>query len=273
MAPISGTGDHRPVALTRGVSSGFARCELTHLERRPIDLGRARAEHAAYVERLRELGCVVEEIPPVPDLPDCVFIEDTAVVVEELAVMTRPGARSRREELPAVEAALGSLAADRSLARIEAPGTLDGGDVLRVGRWVFVGRSERTNAAGREQLRRLLAPHGYTVAGVEVHGCLHLKTAVTALGPERLLVHRPWADVDQIGALSGFELLDVDPEEPFAANALLVGDVVVLPAAFPKTRRRLEARGVTVAPVEVSELAKAEGGVTCCSLLLPDRRT
>jgi len=260
----------RFLALTRGVSEGIARCELSHLARRPIDLGRARAEHAGYVALLRELGCVVEEIPAAPDLPDCVFVEDTAVVVDELVVMARPGAPSRRRGLPAVEAALAEHAADRPLARIEAPATLDGGDVLLVGRELFVGRSARTDAAGRQQLRRLLAPHGYTVHGVDLSGCLHLKTAVTRIGPERLLVHRPWVDA---GAFAGYELLDVDPAEPFAANALLVGDVVVLSDAFPRTRRRLEARGVTVAPVAASELAKAEGGVTCCCVVLRDLRS
>ncbi len=250
------------VALTRGVSAAFERCELTHLAREPIDLARAGAEHAGYVALLAELGCVVEEIPADPDLPDCVFVEDTAVVVDELAVMTRPGAASRRGELPAVEAA---LARHRPLARIEAPGTLDGGDVLVAGREVFVGLSERTSFSGLEQLRGHLAPYGYAVHGVEVWGCLHLKSAATQVGPELLLAHRAWLDAE---ALAGFELLDVDRDEPFAANALLVGDVVVLPAAFPKTRRRLEARGLQVAPVAASEIAKAEGGVTCCSLLL-----
>jgi dimethylargininase len=261
------------LALTRGVSSGFERCELSHLARRPIDPGRARAQHAAYVELLGELGCTVVELAPEPVFPDCVFVEDMAVVVDEVAVMTRPGARSRRGELPAVEAALWPLAASRPLVRIESPGTLDGGDVLQAGERVIVGRSARTDAGGREQLRRHLESRGYTVESVDVRGCLHLKTAVTCVGAELLLVHRPWVDADQIGALPGVELLDVDPDEPFAANALRVGDVVILPAAFPKTRRRLEARGLTVAPVDVSELAKAEGGVTCCSIVFTDRRT
>lgn len=254
------------LALTRGISSAFARCELTHLGREPIDLARARAEHAGYCALLAELGCAVEEIASDPELPDCVFVEDTAVVVDELAVMARPGAVSRRGELPAVEAA---LARHRRLgrveARIEAPGTLDGGDVLVAGRRVFVGRSERTNAAGIEQLRGHLAPQGYTVEAVAVRGCLHLKSAVTQVAPELLLVHREWLDT---AVLSGFELLEVDPGEPFAANALLIRDVVVLPDAFPRTLRLLEARGLTVVPVAVSEIAKAEGGVTCCSLLL-----
>lgn len=267
------------VALTRGVSDGLARCELTHLDRRPIDLGRAREQHAAYVELLGRLGCTVVELPPDPDLPDCVFVEDTAVVVDEVAVMTRPGAPSRRPELPAVEAALLTLTAVapdrplRRLAHMEAPGTLDGGDVLQVGHRLFVGRSERSNAAGLEQLRRHLEPHGYTVEGVGLHGCLHLKTAVSRVGPELLLVHRPWVDC---GAFSDFELLDVAPEEPFAANAVLIeeaGGVVILPEAFPATRRRIEARGITVATVAADELAKAEGGVTCCSILLRARRT
>ena len=182
-------------------------------------------------------------------------------MVDELAVIARPGAPSRRGETAAVAAA---LARHRPLAQVEPPGTLDGGDVLRLGRRVFVGVTARSNAAGREQLRAHLAPFGYTVTDVEVRGCLHLKTAATALREGLLLVHRPCVDTTVFG---GVELLEVDPEEPFAANALAVGDAVVSPAAFPRTRRRLEARGLTVVPVEVSELAKAEGGVTCCSIL------
>lgn len=249
------------VALTRGVSADFARCELTHLARAPIDVARARRQHAAYEDALRELGCVVERLPELPGHPDCVFVEDAAVVCDEVAVAARPGADSRRAEVAAVAAALGRW---RPLAAIEAPGTLDGGDVLRVGRRVFVGRTPRSDEAGRRQLRERLAPYGYEVVDVEVRGCLHLKTAVTALRDDLLLVHRPWLDA---AAFAGYELLDVDPGEPFAANALAVGGAVVMPEAFPRTRRRLEARGLAVRPVDVSEAAKAEGGVTCCSIV------
>ena len=211
---------------------------------------------------LAELGCAIEWLPEAPELPDAVFVEDAAVVVDELAVVARPGAASRRGETETVAAALGRM---RPLARIEAPGTLDGGDVLRVGKRIFVGRSRRTNAAGRHQLRALLEPHGYTVEAVTVTGCLHLKSAVTEVAEDTVLVHADWIEP---APLAGLELIPVDSAEPFAANALRLGGAVVLPAAFPRTRRRLEAHGLQVHPVPADELAKAEGGVTCCSILV-----
>ncbi len=251
------------VALVRPVSASLARCELTHLARSPLDVGRAREQHARYVEALAELGCPVEWLAEAPEHPDAVFVEDAAVVVDELAVVARPGAISRRGETADVATA---LARHRPLARIEPPGTLDGGDVLRVGRRVFVGRSERTDAAGRAQLRALLEPHGYAVEEVAVTGCLHLKSAVTEVAEGTVLANPGWIDLARLGDL---DVIAVDPAEPFAANALRVGTTVVLPAAFPRTRRRLEARGLDVRPVPADELAKAEGGVTCCSILIP----
>jgi dimethylargininase len=250
------------VAITREVSPSLARCELTHLAREPIDVERARAQHAAYERSLARLGCEVVRLPAEPDLPDAVFVEDTAVVLDELAVVTRPGAESRRPETTSVVRALGTY---RNLLRIEPPGTLDGGDVLVAGRNVFVGRSSRSDPAGVAQLRGHLEPRGYTVQAVELGGCLHLKSAATVVARGLLLVNRSWVDP---GVFRGLEILDVDPDEPFAANALRVDEAVVYPAAFPRTRRRLEARGLRVETVEVSELAKAEGAVTCCSLLL-----
>ena len=258
------TAQHCPpfVALTRAVSDAIVHCELTHRERVPIDVAVARAQHAAYEDALRVAGCDVRPVTPAPELPDAVFIEDTALAFPELVVMTRPGAGARRAELPAVESA---LAAYRDIACVVDPGTLDGGDVLVVGRRVFVGRSLRTNEAGVEQLRALLAPFGYLVAAVPVLGCLHLKSAVTALTDETLLINRAWTRAE---AFRGFDLLDVHPFEPFAANALRIGQALVYPAEFPRTLERLERRGLNPSTVPASELAKAEGGVTCCSLIL-----
>ena len=255
------TDDTRWIALTREISPALRNCELTHLARAPIDVERARRQHDAYEHALAALGCAVRRLPAGAEMPDSVFIEDTAIVLDEAAVITRPGAVSRRAETPAVADA---LAAYRTLLRIEAPGTLDGGDVLVADRTVFVGRSARTNDAGIEQLRGALADFGYTVRAVEVDGCLHLKTAVTCVGGGRLLINRGWVPAE---AFAGRELIDVDPAEPFAANALRIGERIVHPDAFPRTRARLEARGVHVVPVPADELAKAEGGVTCCSLV------
>jgi dimethylargininase len=251
-----------PIAITRAVSPSIARCELTHVERRPIDLARATRQHRRYERALASLGCVIRSLPAEPELPDSVFVEDVAVVLDELAVITRPGSASRRPETASIAAALSPL---RSLRSIEAPGTLDGGDVLRIGTRVFVGVSARSNGAGRDQLRALLGPPGYTVVDVALNGCLHLKSAVTAVGEDTLLIQRAWVGADPF---RDFDLIDVDPAEPFAANALLVAGTVIVPSAHRRTRRRLEARGLAVQGVDVSELAKAEGGVTCCSLIV-----
>ena len=248
-----------PLALTRPVPPSIIHCELTHLAREPIDVTRATEQHRAYEECLAFLGFTVRHLPATPDLPDSVFVEDTAVIVDELAVITRPGAESRRPEVTSVAE---TLSAYRPLAYIEEPGTLDGGDVLQIGKQIFVGRSERTNDDGIRQLAAHLAPHGFTVQPVELHDCLHLKTAVTAVSDSVVLINRAWA------GLPGFDCIEVDPSEPFAANALRTPRGVLMPSAFPRTIERVRSRGIEVHTVDASELAKAEGGVTCCSLLL-----
>lgn len=249
------------IALTREVGDAIGQCELTHLTREQIDVPLARTQHAAYEETLRELGCRVERVPATPDCPDSVFIEDTAVVLPEVALITRPGAPSRRAETDAVREA---LRPHRRLLTIEAPGTLDGGDILTIGRTLFIGQTERSNEHGIEQMRRLLEPMGYAVIGVPVNGCLHLKSTVTQIAERTLLIQPEWVDAS---AFAGFEVIEVDPSEPYAANALRIGDRIVYATAFPKTAQRIEAHGIPVHTVDVSELAKAEGAVTCCSLV------
>ena len=250
------------LALTRNVSPAMASCELTHLERVPIDPAVAARQHQRYEEALARLGCRVEHVAAAPTLPDSVFIEDTAVVVDELAVMARPGAASRQAEVDGVADALRRY---RPLAAITAPGTLDGGDVLRVGRTVYVGQSGRTNDDGIAQLRAHLAPYGYEVRAVRPTGCLHLKTAVTAVSDAAVLLNPEWISPS---LFDGFEVIAVDRSEPFAANVVRVGSAILTASAFPGTRQVLEQHGVEVHVVDVSELAKAEGAVTCCSILL-----
>ena len=250
------------VAITRAVSPTLAACELTHLERAPIDVDRARAQHRAYEQALADAGGRVQQLETSAAMPDSVFIEDIAVVFDELAVITRPGADSRRGEIAAVAAALEPF---RPLHEIQSPGTLDGGDVLVVGHRVFVGVSTRTNEAAIAQLRQMLGPRGYTVCATKVTGCLHLKSAVTALDDSTLLVNRAWIEP---AAFDGFALVDVDPAEPSAANALRLADRIIFPSAFPRTVRRIEARGLHVVTVDADELAKAEGAVTCCSVII-----
>jgi dimethylargininase len=250
------------VALTREVSPALAGCELTHLARVPIDVEAARAQHRAYERALEDAGYRIERLTSGADMPDSVFIEDIAIVLDELAIVARPGAVSRRAEASAVAAALEPY---RPLAIIAAPATLDGGDVLTVGKRLFVGVSTRTNAEAARQLRRILGPHGYSVCEVTVAGCLHLKSAVTALDDRTLLVNPDWIPA---AAFTGYDLVAVDPDEPSAANALRLDDRIIFPSAFPRTAARLRAHGCRIVTVDASELAKAEGAVTCCSLIV-----
>jgi dimethylargininase len=249
------------LAVTRDISAAIVRSELTHLAREPIDVETARRQHDAYQQRLQDAGCEVVRLAAADDMPDSVFIEDIAVVFDELAIMTRPGAPSRRLETEAVASA---MAAYRRIVQIEAPATIDGGDVLAVGKRVFIGESRRTNAAAIPQMVRHLAPHGYTVHLVPVRGCLHLKSAVTAVSDDTLLINPEWVPSEHFRPLT---LLEVHPAESYGANALRVGAEVIYPTAFPRTGARLESRGIRVVEVDVSEIAKAEGAVTCCSLL------
>jgi dimethylargininase len=250
------------LAITRDISPRFNECELTHIDRRPIDLEIARAQHQGYVQALKELGCAVLELPPEADLPDSVFVEDTAIVLLEVALLTRPGADSRK---PEVETILQALSPYREIVRVTAPATVDGGDVLVLGKEIYVGLSTRSNQAAVDQMNRLLDKYGYHVTGVELKDCLHLKSAVTRVDDKTLLINRRWVDVENF---EGFQLIDIDPSEPFAANCLPVNGAVIYPTAFPKTRKLLEEKGCRVKAMPLDELAKAEGAVTCCSLIV-----
>ena len=231
--------------------------------REPIDLDAARRQHRAFEDVLRELNCDVRRLPDTPELPDAVFVQDAAIVFNEVAIIARPGAESRRAETASVAKALAPF---RSLKYIEPPGTLDGGDVICIGRDVFVGQSARTNSPGIRQLGELLRPFGYSVHPILITGCLHLQSATTLIADRTCLVNRQWVDPNAFGKI---DTIEIDPTEPFAANALRVGDSVVYPSSFPRTRARLETRGIKVVAVDMSELAKAEGGVTCCCILVP----
>ena len=250
------------IAITREISPRFAECELTHIERTPIDLELARRQHRAYVRMLRELGCDVTELPAEADLPDSVFVEDTAFILPEVAVITRPGADSRKPETDSIVRALTPLI---RMVCIQEPATVDGGDVLVLGKRIFIGLSTRSNQEAVDQLNDRLAKYGYSVTGIRLHDCLHLKSAVSRVDEKTLLINKNWADPSYF---EGFDLIGVDPSEPQAANCLPIGRSIIFPSAFPKTAARLEARGYQVMMLDVSELAKAEGAVTCCSLIL-----
>ncbi len=250
------------IAITRKISPRFNECEVTHIERTPIDLDVARAQHEEYVNALASLGCQVIELPEEPDLPDSVFVEDTAFILPEAAVITRPGADSRK---PETESIIRALSPHRPLVHVTEPGTVDGGDVLVLGKNIYIGISTRSNDSAVRQLQELLAKYGYTVTAVEMHDCLHLKTALTKVDDKTLLINPNWVDTSHF---KGFDWIEVDPSEPFAANCLPVGDGIIFPTAFPKTRQKLEQKGYKIQAVNVAELAKAEGAVTCCSLVL-----
>ena len=248
-------------AITRAVSPGIVHCELTFVARQPIDLAKAEEQHRAYQALLEKCGARVISLPADPALPDSMFVEDPAVVLDELAIIFPLGTATRRREAASIAQALAKF---RKLARVELPGQVEGGDVLRIERRLFAGLSSRTNAEGIRQLASILAPYDYEVLSVAVTGCLHLKSAVTYIGRNTLLANRTGFDTKPF---SGFEWIDVAPEEPHAANALALGGAVIFPASFPRTRARLEARGFSVAPLDISELQKAESGLTCSSLL------
>jgi dimethylargininase len=248
-------------ALTRAVSPTLGSCELTWVTRQPIDIELAVAQHREYERCLAELGVRVISLPAEPDLPDATFVEDPLVVVDELAIVTRMGAVSRREEGESLAAAISAF---RPVRRLREPATLEGGDVMRIGRDVFVGLSQRTNRAGIEQLQAELKPFGYRVHPVEVRGCLHLKSACCALGDGRILVNSEWIDV---AALQGFHLVEVAKDEPGAANVLRIGDTVLMPSAFPHTEQILRGEGFEIRTVDISELMKAEAAITCSSVI------
>lgn len=256
------------IAFVREVAESLARCELTHLAREAIDVPRAREQHARYVAELISLGCRIEWLPPLPEHADGVFVEDTAVLVPEVAVITRPGVASRRPETESVAAA---LEARLEVRRISEPACLEGGDVLRIGRTFHVGhaggRGGRTNAAGVAQLGEALRPFGYSVRSVALRGCLHLKSACTFIPPQTLLVNPSWVDP---AAFPVAAVIAVDPQEPYGANTVTVAGVTLVSTAYPRTRERLQAAGIATRALDASEVHKAEAALSCMSLLLAE---
>jgi dimethylargininase len=237
--------------------------ELTHMERVPIDMAMALEQHAAYRAAMTATGASLIDLPPLDGYPDCVFVEDMLVALPELFVICRPGAASRRGEVASVELA---LPGDRPIARVEAPATVDGGDVLQIDRTLFIGRSTRTNDAGIAALGRIVEPCGYRVVPVEVSRSLHLKTAVTALPGGAVLINPSWVDAAAFGELPRIEAA---ANEPFAANCLTVGDRLFLQRAYPATAARVTLAGYAVELLDISEFAKAEAGLTCMSIIIP----
>jgi dimethylargininase len=248
-------------ALTHKVSPSIAECQLTFVDRLPIDLQLAARQHDDYCAVLRKLGVIVTELSENESYPDACFVEDTAIVVEELAIICSMGVASRRGETKLIERKLSKY---REIARISLPATIEGGDVMRVGKKVFVGQSSRTNPQGIEELARILEPSGYSVVPVKTKGSLHLKSACTAINDETLFVNRDWVEMD---AFRGFKLLYTPADESWSANLLRVGDTVCLQAGFPRALELIERVAERVEVVDLSELRKAEAGLTCSSIL------
>jgi len=249
--------------MVRPPSSRLAEGIVTHISRTTVDLGLARAQHATYAKALAASGWQVEQVPVAEDCPDSVFVEDAVVACDDLAVLTRPGAPQRRPEIDGVAQAMASLGL--RTARIEAPGTLDGGDVLQAGTTVYVGRGGRTNGEGIRQLRALLASLGRTVTGVPLGAVLHLKSAVTAL-PDGTFLLLP--DLVPAGL---FPAVRPVTEESGCHVVPLGGDRVLIAASAPRTAASLADLGFTPVVVDISEYEKLEGCVTCLSVLLPGR--
>jgi dimethylargininase len=252
------------IALTHLVSPRINECEVSREPREPIDLDRALKEHAAYVWMLQSWGLEVKELSVNSDFPDGTFIEDIAVVVDEIAVLTRPGAASRRGEVKGMEEVLGAY---RKTARIRAPATLDGGDVLRMGKKIFTGISKRSTLGGSDGLREILAPFGYDVIPVKVKEGLHLKSACTALDDHTLLVNPERIDTT---AFKEYTIVPVSEKEPEAANALRVKDRIAMHAGYDRTVEKVRSRGFKVFTLDISELIKAESGLTCSSIIFED---
>ena len=248
-------------AITREVNAALGDSERTFLPRVRIDIDLALQQHQQYQSVLSSLGCEIVTLPTEPGLADSVFIEDTAMVLDEIAVLCRPGAASRQPEVAGVESVLQQY---RTLASIQPPGTLDGGDLLRAGKVIYAGLSTRSNKSGIDQLRSIVADYGFSVQTVETTKCLHLKSAVSEVAAGSLLINPDWINRS---VFRDCDLIDVDKKEAHAANALRVGRSVIYPSSFPRTMEKLVARGIALTPVNVSELQKAEGAVTCCSLI------
>ena len=236
-------------------------CELTYLDRNSIDCDLAAEQHAGYCKMLKKCGLDVISLRSNAELPDCAFVEDAAIVLGDTAVIAPMGVESRRLELPAIESCLARFC---KTVRIHAPAALEGGDVLQLGTTLLVGRSNRTNRDGISALEAIAQPLGWRVQPVTVRGCLHLKTACTAIDDETLLVNRSWIEEKD---LANFQLLDVPESEPWSANVLRIGKTLCLPSAHERTLQCLGDRGFDVQATDISELAKAEAGMTCLSVI------
>ena len=246
--------------ITHLPSPSLEQCELTFVNSEPIDIKKAEIEHEAYRKMLESCGANVITIDENIDLPDSVFVEDPIIVFDEIAVLTSMGVESRRKESATMEK---TFAKYRDIKHIELPAQIEGGDVLKIGKRIFVGKSARTNSQGIRALREILTPYGYEVIAVKVSGCLHLKTGCTALDDKTLLMNPEWIDSK---VFAGFRQIIVPKEEPFGANILKINETICMNASFPKTIELVKSLGYSVKSTDITEFVKAEAGLTCMSV-------
>lgn len=247
-------------AITRQVGPNLVNCELTYIDRGIVNIPKAITQHHAYTATLETLGINVVSLPPLPPQPDGVFVEDTAVVLDEVAIISRLGAKSRQGEQTDVASVLQGF---RHLKRLQPPALLDGGDVMRIDKMLYVGLSSRTNREAVRQLIKIVGEYGYTVRTVPTKKSLHLKTACSYLGNNTILINPKWVDKKYFRDL---RLFTIDNDEPWGANALLINETVLYPTRFPSTLKRIQ-KIVSVKTVDISELQKAEAGLTCMSIV------
>ena len=248
------------LALTHLPSPKLQECELTFLDSEPICLEKAQSEHQAYRAMLERCGAKVIVLDESLECPDSVFVEDPIIVFDEVAILTSMGVESRRAESDAMARAISKY---RTLEKITLPAKIEGGDVLKIGKKIFVGESPRTNIEGIKALEAIIKPFGYSVIPVKVTGCLHLKTGVTALDEKTIIVNASWLDAN---AFEGFTRIDVPSDEPFGANVLKIGDTLCMNEAFPKSMALVKSLGYKVDSCNISEFVKAEAGLTCMSV-------
>ena len=246
--------------ITHLPSPSLEQCELTFLDTKPIDINKAQKEHQDYQKMIESCGAKVITLDENLALPDSVFVEDPIIVFDEIAVLTSMGVESRRKESATMETVFKKY---RKIKKIELPAQIEGGDVLKIGKRIFVGKSARTNAQGIRALREIMTPYGYEVIAVKVSGCLHLKTGCTALDEKTLLINPAWVDSK---VFSGFTQIIVPKEEPFGANILKINETICMNSAFVKTIELVKSLGYSVKSTDITEFVKAEAGLTCMSV-------
>lgn len=246
--------------LVHTPSFNLQNCELTYLESEKIDMQKALEQHQAYIKMIQECGVEVDVIQDNLDLADSVFVEDPIIVFDEVAVLTSMGVESRRGESEALENYFSKI---KPIKHIKLPAKIEGGDVLVIGKTVYVGLSPRTNQEAINKLSNILEPYGYEVIGVKVHGCLHLKTGCTALDEKTVLINKEWVDEQPF---KKYHLLDTLKDEPFGANIMQINGYICMNEAFPKTLEFVKTLGYKVKSCDISEFVKAEAGLTCMSV-------